>query len=187
MAGEIILKTSYLEKNILYTGQQLRSHWILEQTRQMGDSIVCFEGGADVTLEHMVDYEDVLEKAPIYSKQMLHFIVEHFDCDLERMVLRQRLLVALMRDLLNKPECQRKGDDLYIDGNKLTVSIATSSPVSCLIHTGINIVSKGTPVPTIGLDDLNIHVHSYGERVLEAYQKEMTSVRRARCKVRAVE
>ncbi len=48
----------------------------------------------------MVDISDVLNNSPIYSKKMLHFIVEHFNIPLVEGVLRQRLLVNIAREVI---------------------------------------------------------------------------------------
>ena len=184
------MKSRFIDTPILYDGIQLRSNWIRDFTHIKGDVIASFIGPANVPIEKMVDLEDVARNAPIFSEDMLHFIVEHFDKDLERMVLRQRLLIAILHDLLHKnPSCrnvQRKGNDLYDDNAKLSVSVATSSPVSCLIHTGINISSANTPVLTKGLKDYDIDPLNFSKDVLKSYVKEMEGVNHAGTKVRPV-
>lgn len=180
----------FIKEPITYDGTQLRSHWIFEQTGVFGDSIVAFTGPADVPLKNMVDLADVAAKENIYSTSMLHFIVEHFETDLVSMILRQRLLSAIAVEELKKHnQCktvERKGDDLYDGGKKLSVSIATASPVSCLIHFAINIKSDKTPVPTKGFADYDIDPKTFADIVMQKYIDEMNSVRQARCKVRAV-
>jgi hypothetical protein len=79
----------------------------------------------------------------------------------------------------------RRGSDLYDGTRKLTVSIASASPVSTLIHAGINVSSRNTPVPTTGLDDYGIPAREFAEEVLAAYVSDCASALRARCKVRA--
>ena len=122
---------------------------------------------------------------------MLHFIVEHFGCGLNEAVLRQRLLIAIMEEDLNRrlklPQVVRKGSDLYDGKYKLTVSIASVSPVSALIHAGINISSRNTPVPTRGLGDYSIEPREFAKTILTSYAAECEGVRRARCKVRGCE
>jgi hypothetical protein len=85
----------------------------------------------------------------------------------------------------------RRGDDLYLqrddgDEGKLSVSIATISPTSTLIHTGFNILTEGTPVPTVGLAELRIDIPSFAEALGERYRSELHDIWLARCKVRAV-
>lgn len=184
------MKMQWLSKKIIYDGTQLRSRWIQETTGLAGNAIVAFCGGADVSIEHMVDLEDVAANAPIFSEAMLHFLVEISGTDLEKMVLRQRLLVAIILEELKKfPQCQnivREGDDLYDGDAKLSVSIATSSPVSCLIHTGINISNKNTPVKTKGLGDYDIQPQTLAESVMQRFAEELKEILHATTKVRPV-
>ncbi|MBX7148906.1 DUF366 family protein [bacterium] len=180
----------FIEKETAYNGSQLRSHFILNNTGLYGDGIVAFIGPCDVKLDHMVDLEDVIAKKSIYSESMLHFIVEHFDMDLERMVLRQRLLISLIQtELLDQLDQKivRRGDDLYLDEYKLTVSIATTTPVSCVIHTGININSNNTPVLTQGLNDFGINPQAFARAVMNRYAEEIAGVTKACTKVRGVQ
>ncbi|MEI6044232.1 MAG: DUF366 family protein [Chloroflexota bacterium] len=187
----------YLSKANFFTydGLQLAPHWIYRQHDLLGDAIVAWQGACDVRLSEMVDIEDVKANAPIYSSHMVHFIAEFFDLDLEKTVYRQRLLITTAKEYLEAHLAQqvvRSGDDLYLqrpqDGQrgKLSVSIATSSPTSTLIHTGFNVVSEGTPVPTVGLSDLGIEAESFAQTVLKRYTDEVADIWLARCKVRAV-
>lgn len=188
------MHTKWIATPIHYNGLQLRSGWIQSTSGLTGDGIVAFCGGADVPIEHMVDLEDVARNAPIFSEAMLHFIVEIFDRDLEKMVLRQRLLIAILLEELKKfPACgragaqlERRGNDLY-DGNaKLSVSVATTSPVSCLIHTGLNISSHNTPVKTKGLNDYDIDPKKLALAVMARFKEELNGVAHATIKVRPV-
>lgn len=194
----------FVQERIDYTGKQLRSHWIYENFEIPGDAIVAFCGVADVD-KYLVDMVDLSKKEYIYSENMLHFIVEHFSLDLEKTIAYQRLLIAIMCETLNNypgvggeqsegstnKGCQikRYGDDLYDGQDKLTVSIATLTPVSTMIHAGINISSKGTPVPTKGLLDYGLEeadIVSFTGTILSRYTEEIKSMRLARCKVRGV-
>ena len=184
------MNLKYIKKPTQYDGSQLRAHWILENFSLESDSIVSFCGGCDVSA-HMVDLEDVLKKDFIFSENMLHFIIEHFDSDLEKAIYRQRLFVSLLHQELinvtkNKFHFERKGDDIYFKNYKMTVSIATSSPVSTLIHTGINIISKNTPVPTKGLADFKINPEKFALSVMKKYVEELEEIKWARSKVKAV-
>ena len=96
----------------------------------------------------------------------------------------------LLETLTERP-VTRKGDDLYLtrtDGTpgKLSVSIATVSATSTLIHTGFNIETEGTPVPTVGLAELDIDVPAFASELLHRYTGEVQDIWLARCKVRAV-
>lgn len=187
---EKTMKTKWLPQTLCYDGTQLRSRWIEKVAGMTGNAVVAFVGGGNVPIEHMVDLEDVAANAPIFSESMLHFLIEIFGRDLEKMVLRQRLLVALILEELKKfPQCRnivRRGDDLYDGDAKLSVSIATSSPISCLIHTGINISSKNTPVKTKGLEDYDIPPQTLAESLMRRFAEELAGITHATTKVRPV-
>jgi len=180
----------FIDKPTPYDGSQLRSHWIFDQAGLKGDAIVAFAGPCKVDLGQMVDLEDVVQKKPIYSENMLHWIVEHFDNDLEKMVMRQRLLmVCIQEEIISSVEdvkVLRRGDDLFFDDRKLSVSIATTSPVSCLIHAAVNISTNNTPLPTAGLEELGLNPQALGFGAMNRYAEEMQSIHWARCKVRGV-
>lgn len=149
----------FLNGEIKYDGSQLHSHFAYEHGVK-GNSIVSFIGPAEVK-EHLVDCEDRLKNDFISSESMLHFIIEIFDVSLREMVVWQRLFITQTIDFLKSltiPESyklRRVGDDIFVDSKKLSVSIATLSPVSGLIHVGLNIkVGENCPVLAIGLEDL---------------------------------
>lgn len=180
----------FIDKSLTYNGDFLRSHWIYNTFDLLGDAAVAFCGPCDVQLSEMVDLADVHEQASIYSENMLHIIVEHFQTPLETMVLRQRLLTAQVRDLLEASGVagiQRDGDDLYDGAHKLSVSIATLSPVSGVMHFGLNISSQNTPVPTRGLADYDLNPEVFAHQLLKNYAEELLNIRQATCKVRAVQ
>lgn len=182
----------FIEETITYDGTQLSSLWAFRNYGIQGDSIVSFRGPCRVELSEMVDQEDVRKKAPIYSTDMLHFLIEHFDLDLEKTIVRQRLLIAIIKDIIHKNtgvNLCRKGDDLFLEERKLSVSIATLTPVSTMIHTGLNVSSKDTPVPAVGLADLGLReteVPLLGVSICSEYAGEFGEIRMARCKVRGV-
>jgi hypothetical protein len=189
------MKTRFIaEQQITYDGRQLAPHWIYRQHDLMGDAAVAFVGPCQVDLSEMVDIEDVKNVAPIYSPLMLHIIAEFFGGDLHQTVYRQRLLIVTAKELLEtltERPVTRRGDDLYLpraDGSpgKLSVSIATASATSTLIHTGLNIQTEGTPVATVGLAELGVGVAAFATELLQRYSDEVEDIWLARCKVRAV-
>lgn len=132
-----------LDKKTDYDGSQISSLWAYNLADIQSDSIIAFRGGCDVKIEHMIDLEDKKQGDMIYSTDMIHFIIEHFDStDLKLVYARQRFFTAIVREVLSeyRPDIIRKGDDLFVDGKKLTVSIASTSAVSQKIHFGINVV-----------------------------------------------
>lgn len=184
------MQIKYSEMVIPYTGKELRSHFIFHRFDIQGNALVAFTGSAQVELSHMVDQADVKAKAPISSAMMLHFLGEFFGEDLEKTILRQRLLMCLMLEHLKeiRPETSwaRMGDDLFVGSKKLSVSIATASPVSTLIHAGLNITTQGTPIPTYSLEQAKIEPRSFAAEILKRFKKETDEIALARTKVRGV-
>ena len=185
-----MMKTKFIEEEIKYIGSQLAPHWIYKNFKIQGDAIVAFCGECKVDLSEMVDIEDVINNEPIYSKYMLSFITEQFDVNLIEGVFRQRLLICIIKELLEERGVFviRKGDDLMIDGRKLSVSIATKSLTSILIHTGLNILSEGAPVKASGLtSELGINdIKELALEVMKRYSEEIEDIIMAGTKVRGV-
>lgn len=184
------MKTQLLEQEIKYEGWQLSPHWIYKNFKIQGDATVAFIGECEVKLTEMVDIEDVINDEPIYSKSMLSFISEQFNVGLVEGVFRQRLLICIIKEVLEKRgfKITRNGDDLFFDGRKLTVSIATKSINSVLIHTGINIDSTGAPVKASGLtSELGIvDIKELAQEILTKYSDEIDDIVMASTKVRGV-
>lgn len=184
------MKTLYIDKEIKYIGSQLAPHWIYKNFKTQGDAIVAFCGECEVKLTEMVDIEDVINNEPIYSKYMLSFITEQFNVELVEGVFRQRLLICCIKEALENRgfTVKRSGDDLFINNKKLSVSIATKSLTSTLIHTGVNILSDGAPIPVSGLEsDLGItDIKEFAIEVMTSYSEEIDDIVLASTKVRGV-
>ena len=182
--------TRRLDEVIRYDGSQLRAHWIRRHCGIAGDAVVTFRGPCGVTHGEMADLSDLLDGPGIAGSDMLHLLIEVFDDgDLLRAVFRQRLVSAVALDTLRAlaPQAvlRREGDDLYLGEGKLSISIATRSLVSTLIHFAVNIDNAGTPVPTASLRDLGVDPDEFADRLLVAIAAEEASVRAARADVRA--
>ena len=185
------MQYKYIDDEIKYIGSQLAPHWIYRNLHIISDAIVAFCGEADVNLSEMVDIEDVIDNAPIYSPKMLHFIVEKFNTPLLQGVYEQRLLVTTAKEVLEEMTSHkviRNGDDLFFNGKKLSVSIATCSFNSVLIHFAMNITTENTPIPTSGLiSDMGVdNVKKLAENILIRYTEEIEDIKIASCKVRGV-
>ncbi len=184
------MNVRWLPRKIAYDGSQLRAHWILRATGLVGDALVAFRGPCALPQEEIADLEDLLDHAKIAGDDMLHFIGERFDDgDLDRATLRQRLLVARALEILRQMaprarDLRRDGDDLFAGKGKLSVSVATRSAVSTLLHFGINVDNRGTPVRTASLGDLGVEPGRFARAVLRQTQLEEDSMAHARCKVR---
>ena len=142
-----------------YDGSQINPSWAFQEFGIYGSSIVTWIGPVNITPDNLKDFADVgLE---IKSNYMFNFICEFFDQQPPNMriaYLRQRLLVMIFREILTEYgiETKREGDDIFVDGGKLSISIASVSLSSAKIHFALNLEDKGTPddVETIGLFDI---------------------------------
>lgn len=185
-----MLETKILDKSADYTGEQLRSHFVREMSGITTDGVVTFRGACAVTGDLLVDIEDAEQHSSIIAEEMRHFIGEHFECSLREANYRLRLFVALtgeiLRELAPGLTMRRDGDDLYVSGRKLTVAIATVTPVSTVFHCGVNIDPQGAPVPAVGLDEIEVDDGAFTSLLLERYAKECLSIDGAVRKVRGV-
>jgi len=176
----------FKDHEIPYDGTPLAPHWIYKKFDLLGDGLVAFVGPAQVAIDHMVDLEDVKKNAPIFSPQMLHFLGEWFIDSLDLGILLQHLLVGIVYQRLwelGVRDLSRRGNDLFYDKRKLSVSVATRSPVSVLVHLGLNIKTEGTPIPTAGLGELWIDPWNFAQEVLEKFQQDIQGFQKARAKV----
>lgn len=211
------MNTYFFEEEQKYDGSQLQSLFGYLHHKIPGNSIVSWVGECEIDFNHMVDGEDLLDESKIYSKKMLHFIIEIFNASLKEMVLYQRLLgevvLRYIAELSNgEVLLRRKGDDLYLmngknssqnlwDPNsvpeknrdlKFNISIATVSPVSGLMHFGLNIISTDTPVLTYGLDLFSeklkkpLSNKAFAEEVMIRFKKEFNEIEFATQKVKWV-
>ena len=162
------MRGKYLKgKNIEYDGSQLSPLWAYTNFDVQGDSIISFRGPCNVSEEFMVDMEDRRKHAAISSPDMLHFIIEKFSVGINEIVLVERLLATviteLLRDIIDEEaDVEREYDNIYAaapgqkERAKLNVSVATVSPISGLVHFGLNITGEGTPVEAVGLEELGV-------------------------------
>jgi hypothetical protein len=145
-----------------YDGSQINPSWAFQEFGIYGSSIITWIGPVNITPDNLKDFADVgLE---IKSNYMVNFICEFFDqqpANMRVAYLRQRLLVMIFREILTEYgiRTEREGDDIFVDGGKLSISIASISLSSSKIHFALNLEDKGTPddVKTIGLYDIKIN------------------------------
>lgn len=181
-----LLSTRVLESGPPYDGTPLAPHWIYRRTGILGDALVAWEAPADVRVDEMVDLEDVRGNAPIASPRMVHFLGEWFLDSLDLAIGYQLMLVVTLKEALEARgvgPLLRRGNDLYFEGRKVSVSIATKSPVSVLVHLGVNVETDGTPVPTAGLAEWRIDPRALAADVLERFDAELARWHKARVKV----
>jgi len=182
------MRTHWIDERIVYDGSQLRSHWILHRCGVSGDALVAFRGPCAVAATEMADLAD-LDGPGIAADDMVHFVWEAFDHpDLLLAVHRQRLLSAqateVLRELAPAAIVRRDGDDLWVGPGKLSISIATATPVSSLIHFAVNATPGGAPVPIATLAELGIEPRGFAAALLGRAGDEQHSIAAARAKVR---
>ncbi|MFT4842680.1 MAG: hypothetical protein ACJA0V_002939 [Planctomycetota bacterium] len=183
------LQTHWCDQTVAYDGSQLRAHWLLDRFGLVGDAVVAFRGPCNVIREEVADLED-LDGPGIAANDMVHFVWESFTTtDLLLAVHRQRLFAAQVREVVQQlapsSELSRTGDDLYVGGGKLSISIATVSPVSALMHFAVNAQPGGAPVAIATLQELGVEPSAFARAVLERISDEQASIESARAKVRA--
>lgn len=180
------MKQIKLEPGLVYDGSQIKPMWAFQSLGVKGSSIVSWIGPMNIQPDELIDYEDVgLE---IKSDEMLHFIIEHFDAhpaDMRLCYHRQRILVMIVKDLLGEIGIKtlRRGDDLYCNGGKLSVSIATCSVSSMKIHFAMNITTKGTPenIKTTGLMECSgkldmVEISKLSDKISKTYIDEILDI-----------
>ncbi len=181
------MKCIIADERIDYDGSQIGSLWAYVRFGVREDSIVCFRGSCDIPLKHMIDLEDRLHDEKIESPDMLHFIAEHFDSPSLRMAYaRQRLLTCIAEEVLKDEGflASRSGDDLFYQGKKLSISIASTSAVSCKIHFGMNVECEDyMSLGKMGIRDANGIMRMVGER----YAAEIDDMERDMRKSRPLE
>ena len=193
------LETYFESKSFNYCGTELRPHFILEKFGLKGSATIAGVGSCQVKTEHLVDWEDRLENETIVAQKMLHFIGEFFGRSLPEIVALQRLFVSSLCENLNRALSEagrvervfRKGDDILMGAGpsqtrKMSVSIVTSSPVSQLIHVGVNVDPTGAPVPAVGLEELGLSASKLAQSGLEIFSDEYRQIQWACAKVRPV-
>jgi len=177
----------FVSDNLAYDGSQLRSLFGYLDHKILGDSFISFIGPCDIPFSNMVDGEDFLAGSEIRGALMLHFIIEEFGKSLELAVTRQRLLAAVVKEEISKfcpqKKFTREGDDIFVDGGKLSISIATVSPVSSLVHFAMNINNDNTPVKTSCLNDLNVEPRRFSDELSTKFIDEIKTIGQACRKV----
>ena len=194
------MKSHFIDKELAYDGSQLRSLFAYLGYGVQGTSIISWIGPCDISNEHMIDGEDLLAGETIAGARMAHFIIERFETQLFGAVALQRLMASIVMDICREHVAigaasgagsaelasifRREGDDVYFGDGKLSISIATVTPVSALIHFAVNVTNDGTPVKTAALQDFGFDAETFAHRVMGHVVREVDSIEIATVKVR---
>ncbi len=186
------MKSLFIEKEFAYDGSQLRSLFAYLGHHVQGTSIVSWIGPCAISNEHMLDGEDLLAGETIAGDRMVHFIIERFETQLFGAVALQRLMASIVMDVCRAhvgdaakaARFRRDGDDVFFGDGKLSISIATLTPVSALIHFAVNVTNDGTPVKTAALSDFAYDAKAFAKEVMKRVVEEVESVETATVKVR---
>lgn len=186
-------------KTIEYDGSQLSPLWGYQYADLVGDSIISFRGPCNLGPEDMVDLEDKKKGSVVSSPDMLHFILEYFNNNLEQVLMLRRLLVTVLLETLrdsgiyDEVDLERDHNNIYAylsdddERYKLTISEATVNPVSGLVHLGINLNGEGAPVRAAGLEEIGIEdVDRLAIEVLRRFVEEVQSLKNDAAKIRPI-
>jgi len=171
-----------------YDGSQINPFWARKKFGISEDNIVVMKGSMNVKFENMIDLDDLRDHKAIKTDNAIHFLIEHYDSkDIRLAYYRQRLFCIAVEEILKNNyniNVERKGSDLYVEGKKLSVSIATVGETQ-KIHFGINLTVKGTPseVKTIALENFecfadNKEIEKFTDDILNKYIFDVEKIER---------
>ena len=184
------VKGKYLKgKTIKFDGTQLTPLWACSTADIVGDAIVAFCGPCDVPPDRMPDVENRSRGKTMAVPEMIHFIVEYFACDLECALFVRRLLATVAADILrdftyDEVDIERDCDDLFAympdedDRRGLSVSSATVSQVSGLVHLGVNANVSNGPRGAAGLEEMGVDdIDAFVVEVLRRFIEEVKDMK----------
>lgn len=186
------MKTHFISQEFAYDGSQLRSLFAYLGHGVQGNSIVSWVGACAIPIDHMLDGEDLLAGETIAGAKMVHFILERFETQLFGAVALQRLMASIVMDVLREhvdddvmaASFRRQGDDIFFGEGKMSISIATLTPMSALIHFAVNVTNEGTPVKTAALSEIYFDPKKFAAVVMDRVAREVTDIETATVKVR---
>jgi uncharacterized protein len=158
------------------TIEAMKPHWALLRFDLWGNSMVIFKGQMKIDQKDMIDLKEFKRGALFPKGEMLHFVIEHFDDDTEKGVLRQNILVNIAEEKLSHRLSGRRiirwGDDLYDEDRRITLTAVSKTPVSVKIHFGLCIETDSEAGYT-GLKEYDLDVHELAEVVGNQYRADM--------------
>ena len=180
----------YSEPQQKFTGEQMEAHWAAKNFDLIGDCIIAFQGPCQVLEKYFINIKHIRKKSIVESEAMLHFVIEHFDSDLEKAFLRQKLFLSILKDKLNHrlkgDVLQRWGDNIYDGDAKLTIAAVTKTSVSTKLHIGINVKGQNAPVKTKGLANYNVDPVELAQVVMNQYKLDIRRIEERKTQTRAL-
>lgn len=177
----------FVDNQADYSGNLFEPQWIYKNFDIESDSIVAFIGNLEIAHHNTLLNENQFD---LFNPGiMLHFLIEHFDNNLEIAVYRKRMFIVSIKEEIEKYgiDLTRIGSDLYFHKRKLSTAIAISSTVSVLLYTAINLHKEDEPIKTWGLRELGIEdIKSFAQNIMLRYKKELEGIYEERCRVRGI-
>ncbi|RKZ33730.1 hypothetical protein DRQ33_03645 [bacterium] len=163
------------------TIQAMRPHWALKEFDLWGDSMVIFRGPMNVTPQECIDLKEYKRGTVFPKGDLLHFVIEHFNDNLETGILRQNILVSIAEEKLvhrigSAQKVLRWGDDLYDEDKRLTLTAVAPTLVSVKIHFGICIDSFPES-GFAGIDEYSLDPIELGEVIGNQYRADIRRLR----------
>ena len=188
---------SVYPKKLTYDGTQLHPTFAYKLANGCANAVI-FRGPMKVKITEMIDAEDVIKNDPIWSDDAINIVAELPFTNVVGAVALQRMMIRVIHDNLNGGIHLRVDGDDLISGNygssdyrKYSVSIATQTAHSSLIHIGLNI-SAGKKAPSFAGDIPNIaslpfvtdtDVMNFMCMIADELRKEINSIYSATLKV----
>ncbi len=159
----------------------MRPHWALKKFDLWGDSMVIFRGPMNIKPDEGIDLKE-FKRGTVFPKgDILHFIIEHFNDELEKGVLRQNILVSIAEEKLahrigSSQKILRWGDDLYDEDRRLTLTAVAPTLVSVKIHLGI-CIDADEDAGFAGISEYSLDPNELGEVIGNQYRADIRRLR----------
>ncbi|HHS50942.1 MAG TPA: DUF366 family protein [candidate division Zixibacteria bacterium] len=173
------------------TEAEMHPHWALKNFGLQGDNIVAFRGAFEVPPEKWFDLDAIMHGQEVLPGEMLHFVIEHFDCNIREILMRQYILVSVVEEKLihrmNSPDhcLVRLGEDLFDGENRISVTGCTITPVSAKLHLGLYLDSS-LQAGVHGIKAYNVKALELAELVINQYRAEMRRLEEKSWRVRPI-
>lgn len=189
------------DREIVYKGNQLSPMFVYNETKGVAN-IVLFRGPMSLNSNDLVDAEDKVNNDSIHSRDAINIIAELPFVDLVGGVALQRIMIRKIVDVLQSMVSNVywliDGDDIKFckapvsqpDYKKLSVSIATKTATSVLIHIGLNIFAgqnapafAGSLIDIVNVLEKDEKVYEFMRNIADAITIELNDIYEASMKV----